>query len=233
MIPSGIEKIISLRVISMRYNILKILSTDLCELPRLSTLLVDGNPIEIPDPILCRRGFNAIMQFLRAAHRLAPLRQQHLEFLQEDVPRDIRPHIMDVAEPEPGSQHSKKTMADRHKHVQAIARETCSVLEMPKAESSITDTGSAFSGLDAMDKQDRQVMSSEPSCVQIEVLQRHGVQINCAVFYEGIDVTFQSSAPNSQPPALNSLPSIPNPNLPSRTLHSKFKIWCGAGVYNP
>jgi hypothetical protein len=213
LIPSGIEKIISLRVISMRYNILKILSTDLCELPRLSTLLVDGNPIEIPDPVLCRRGFNAIMQFLRAAHRLAPLRQQHLEFLQEDVPRDIRPHIMDVAEPEPGSQHSKKTMADRHKHVQAIARETCSVLEMPKAESSFADTDSAFSGLEAMDKQ--VITSSEPSCVQVEVLQRHGVQINCAVFYEGIDVTFRSSAPDPQPPDLNHLTYIPNSSIPT------------------
>lgn len=67
------------------------LATDLCELPRLKTLLVDGNPIEIPSPVLCRRGFKAIMEFLKAAHELTPLRQQHLKRMQAP-PRKIHAH---------------------------------------------------------------------------------------------------------------------------------------------
>lgn len=110
-----------------------------------------------------------------------------------------------MAEPEAGSQHSKKTMADRHKHVQAIARETCNALEVSKPESSFGRTLSDLSGLDAGEHAMQQAMSSESSCAQVEVLQRHGRQVNCAVFYDGSDV-----APPTQIPASDSNISYPS-----------------------
>ncbi len=66
----------------MRYNQLEVLTTDLCELPRLRILLVDSNPIEVPPPAVARRGFHAIITYLHAAHRLGPLREEHLKHLQ-------------------------------------------------------------------------------------------------------------------------------------------------------
>merc|ERR1719163_1718730 len=72
-LPTCMERMTSLQMLSVGENPLRKLPVELGELPSLHYVNLDGNKMDYPAPELCRKGDQAVVAFLREEWQAAKL----------------------------------------------------------------------------------------------------------------------------------------------------------------